>query len=198
VPLPHQGGAQRLFIACDISPPVRSQIAAEIAVLRDIQADVRWEPAEKLHLTLKFLGETPESLITPIGTILESIARPVVPFELIFAGMGCFPDGRQPRVIWIGTQDASGALPSLSRGIDEAMVSFGFKRETRPFAAHLTVGRVKGPRGISRLLRTMETVTFRSDSVTVQEILLVRSQLGAGGSVYTTLQRFPLGGASNR
>jgi len=183
----------RLFVAFETPGSVIPRIASVISDLKEIGASVKWEPAEKLHATVKFLGNTDEELV---GRIVESLNRICIehgPISLMYSGLGCFPPGRGARVIWIGMKEPTGALQQLARSVEDAMEGLGFEREQRPFTPHLTIGRVKGEKRIDPLLRELETVTFDTEAVAIRELTLVRSVLKPGGSEYTILKSAPFG-----
>ena len=85
-------------------------------ILRGSRADVKWEPTEKLHCTIKFLGDTPEELVRRIVDALSEIGSATQPFSVAYKGIGCFPGRRDPRIIWAGMADPEGGLKTLFRG----------------------------------------------------------------------------------
>ncbi len=182
----------RLFIAVDTPPAIRAQAAGVRDSLRASQADVRWEPDEKLHCTLKFLGETDQEKVPAIVAALEAIGADTDAIRVRYTGLGCFPDRRDPRIIWIGLDDPDGTLKQLHDAIDVRLTPLGFEPEQRMFHAHLTLGRVKGRRNIRNLLANLETITFETEPVTIREIEMVKSELNPGGSRYTILKTIPL------
>ena len=113
---------------------------------------------------------------------------------VVYEGTGCFPDPRDPRIIWAGMTDPAGELRRLVETIESALAASGFERERRRFHPHVTLGRVRGTRSLDVLLATMETVTFESPPVLIQELELVRSTLQPAGSVYSPVLRARLGG----
>lgn len=182
----------RLFIAIDTPQLIKHQIVEIQNGLKESGADVRWEPQEKLHATLKFLGATTEGMLPEIVSYLEGVGRTSPGFEVRYKGVGCFPNRRLPRVVWVGMEDLAGTLSLLHETIESGLVRFGFRREERAFHPHVTLGRVKSDRGIRGLLRTMESVTFESQPVRIPEILLMKSDLKPSGSVYSVLKSIPL------
>lgn len=182
----------RLFFALETPPDVRAEMALIQEDLRSTGADVRWEPAEKLHATLKFLGDTDVGLLPEIVLTIEGVlgdfGKPIVRY----AGLGCFPDRREPRVIWIGMADTGASLLSLQEAVERALVPLGFPREKRVFQPHITLGRVKSRRGIGRLLDRMESTIFESQPVSIPDVVLMRSELKPAGSVYTPQRVFSL------
>lgn len=188
----------RLFVAIDTPAAVRPALIGVRNQLKAERSEVRWETDEKLHCTLKFLGETRQETVPRILTSLREVSAASSPLTVTYAGLGCFPDHLDPRIIWAGIRDAGGALTALARSIDTAMAQHGFEREKRPFHPHVTLGRVKGRRGFMELLATLETITFDCPPVVIQEIMLVQSELRPSGSVYSVLQRVALGKPENR
>lgn len=184
----------RLFIAVPTPPSVLPSLAEVRDALRDSRADVKWEPTEKLHCTIKFLGDTPEERLQPITDALSQIASAAPPFGARYAGIGSFPGRHDPRIIWAGMEDPEGRLNMLFESIDEAMSRFGFERERRAFHPHVTLGRVKSLRRIRELLETMETVTLEHPPVMIQKMELVKSTLKASGSEYSLVANMKLEG----
>lgn len=182
----------RLFIAIETPPDLRPQIAAIRDRLKTSDADVKWEPNGKLHATIKFLGTTDDHLLPEIVSYIRGVCQKFAPFQIRYKGVGCFPNSRAPRVIWVGMEEPSGDLDLLHHEFDSGLVALGFEREEKRFHPHVTLGRVKSNKKIHGLLRMMESITFESQPVTVHEIALIQSELKASGSVYTILKSIPL------
>ena len=183
----------RLFIALETPPSIILQIAAIRDRLKASHADVKWETDEKLHVTIKFLGKTDEGLLPEIVSYIRGGCGTKSPSLVTYKGVGCFPNRRSPRVVWVGIEDTNGTIVSLKDEIESVLAPLGFEKEEREFHPHVTLGRVKSERGVKSLLRMMESVTFESQPVEIREVALVRSDLKPDGSVYTTLKRIPLG-----
>ena len=94
--------ALRCFIAIEIPEAIKRAIVSSIDGLKKSGADVKWVSPENIHITLQFLGETEEAHIPLIKEALDKILLPYSPFYIKIAGVGCFPDTRRPRVIWVG------------------------------------------------------------------------------------------------
>ena len=182
----------RLFIAVDTPPEIKASMAGLRDTLKRSDADVRWESEEKFHITLKFLGDTDPELLPHFVPLLEGVAARRQPIGIRYSGLGCFPHVRDPRVIWVGVEDPSGDLVALQHQIDAGCLSLGVPVEQKAFHAHVTLGRVKSRRNLRSLLATMESATFDGRSATITAVILMKSDLKPGGSVYTTLKRFPL------
>jgi 2'-5' RNA ligase len=183
----------RLFIAINTPREILPLLVSVRDRLESTRADVRWEPDEKLHCTLKFLGDTREEILPDIVSALGQVASSTLPFPTRYSGLGCFPDKREPRIVWAGMEDPDGSLQKLAQTVDTRMAELGFKTEQRVYHPHVTLGRVKGSRHIRELLATMETVTFDCSPVSLHEIELIGSELKPGGSVYTPVTKVALG-----
>jgi 2'-5' RNA ligase len=185
----------RLFLALDTPEAIRPRIAAVSRSLQESRADVRWEPETKLHCTVKFLGDTEGNLLASLIEKSLAIASSTPTLQVRYRGLGCFPSLRDPRVVWVGMEDAAGSLSALHRTLDASLADLGFEPERRDFHAHLTLGRVRGRRNLDHLIRLMESLTLETEPASLTELLLMKSDLLPSGSVYTTLKAFPF---SNR
>jgi RNA 2',3'-cyclic 3'-phosphodiesterase len=183
----------RLFVAIELSDGVRAALAREQGRLRALcsrNRDVRWTAPESLHLTLKFLGETPVERVPAVIAALEAL-RGFEAFELAPNGFGFFPEARHPHVFWAGF-DAPPALGELARRVDAALARLGFAPENRAFTPHLTLARFRAPRADPALLKAVETPTSTSlGRFKVDEYFLFESQLLPGGAEHKKLARFP-------
>ncbi len=192
----------RCFVAVDLSDETRDAIAAAQARLRGAapNADVGWVNPTKLHLTLKFLGGV-DGPLDALRTGLVGVARGHAPFEVRAGGLGGFPGGARPRVLWIGLRGGLREIGLLAADVERACEQAGFPLEARPFRGHVTIARVRSPRGLSRILRTMDAERETEFGAwTVRTLVLYRSHLGGkAGSTYEPLERIVLsGGASGR
>ncbi len=187
----------RCFVAVDLAPAVRAQIEELVAGLRKCGADVRWVPAANLHVTLRFLGSVPARLLTSVRQVLERTGGDTAPFDLVVRGLGAFPNPRRARVVWVGLESV--ALPPLARRLDAALAEEGFAPDARAFTPHVTIGRVRGPRGWDRVLGRMERyVRHPFGDTRIEEVVLYRSELAPQGARYTPLARVRLGGRAER
>lgn len=149
---------------------------------------VAWVKASNLHLTLKFLGDVEEQRIEAIATSLTKAAAQVDAFDLTIGGFGAFPTRARPRVIWVGANGPR--LHALVESIESALEPLGFPRETRPFAGHITLGRVRARS--TRGLSCHTGAEGHHGATRVTRIVLMRSQLTPGGASYTELGVFSL------
>ena len=183
----------RSFVAIELSPDIRSQIEKIQNELKGSSADVRWVRSRGIHLTLKFLGGIPEEKIPEIAGVLTRCAAETESFNLTIHSLGAFPNPANPKVIWIGVEDESGRLLKAQQSVEKSLAAIGFKEEKRAFTPHLTLGRLKSPRGKREVSRQIEASgECNCGTLTVREICLFKSDLKPSGAVYTKLKTFPL------
>jgi RNA 2',3'-cyclic 3'-phosphodiesterase len=186
----------RCFVAIDLPAETRTAIAQAAAELRSAhpRADVSWTRPEKMHLTLEFLGEVAEATLPGLARALAGVAARHAPFALGAGGLGGFPSATRPRVLWAGLTDGVRELGRLAADVERACEPLGFPLESRPFRGHLTIGRVRSPRGVARVVAAFDRFDGAVfGSWTVGEVVLYRSHLhGAAGATYEALGRFTL------
>jgi 2'-5' RNA ligase len=183
----------RVFIAVDI-PDTQKELAAGVAsALAASQADVRWVKPEAMHLTLKFLGEIPRDDLALLQEALGKALAGFPDFAVKIKSMGQFPPKGAPRVIWLGISDGATELTNLAALIDRTVVGLGFPGETRPWAAHLTLGRVNSPRRREEQQALLGTTSMPSfPPFPARAVNLMRSQLQHSGPIYTCLASWEL------
>jgi len=175
----------RLFLA--VFPPlaVREAAFAAAAPLRLTGAGVSWVKAENLHYTMRFLGEVGEDGARRAAEAAAEAAavEPAFPAEL--GAFGAFPNPARARVIWVGMTAGAEALKSLAAALERALTRRGFGRADKPFAAHLTLGRVRDPRASwSDTLRRTPPLAGGAARFTVERLSVVESTLSPKGSTY--------------
>lgn len=156
---------------------------------------VKWTDTGNFHLTLKFIGDTPDPLIDSLASSLRDVAATCLPFELTPKGFGYFGSPKTPRVFWLGIEDPSQTLATLAIAVDE-ICHFILQTplETLPFKAHLTLGRPKSfasPEIIQTWVNSFQNTAFQP--FRVEDIQLVWSTLTSSGPIYKTLENFTLG-----
>jgi len=179
----------RVFVALEIPDEVRRAIAGLIGRLQKTCRGARWVRPESIHVTLKFIGETPPEQVERIRELLTGVQSPAA-VEINFRGTGFFPNANRPRVFWAGIE-ASPNLADLAAEIEGRLEKLGIARESREFKPHLTLARFNSPVGLSGLLAAVTTegaVEFGRGSW--REFHLYQSQLKPGGAVYTKLASF--------
>lgn len=174
----------RAFIAINLPREIKTylgQFTADLAEQVPNRA-VRWVKPDRMHLTLRFLGDTDVMLLPDIQRALDKTAAQHQPFNLYLEGFGCFPNCKRPRVLWTGVGGQIEAAGQLKGDIDSALVSLGWEAENRPFRPHLTVGRVKDSRKVSS---QHWPDGVQALAIPVDSIHLIESELRPDGPIYT-------------
>jgi len=182
----------RTFIALDMPPEIKAALAKYVQPLKSLRGRVSWVKPENLHLTLKFLGDTPVNRVDEIAAALQQITAASTAFAATVSGAGAFPNDEHPRMLWVGLNEATGTLKNLLRIIDDRMHDFGYAKEKRAFTPHLTIGRVKDSR-LPDIVRALKEKPFAAMPAPFNEIIFMRSELNPAGSIYTPLQKLTLG-----
>jgi RNA 2',3'-cyclic 3'-phosphodiesterase len=141
------------------------------------------------HLTLKFLGDTEETLVSAIESKLEEINLSSMPFN--FSNSGVFPKISNVRVVWYGVE-AKGLI-ELAGQIDALTSSFGFAKEDKPFVAHLTLVRIKEKKPVN-LEQTLDLLPKPPKNQHFVSLEFIKSELNPNGSIYTPLWQRKLKG----
>jgi len=176
----------RAFVAVTLATPVIEEIAKVRSVLQEAGGDIRWTRRESLHLTLKFLGDIARNQVEPILAALQEALGKQLPLRILAQGLGAFPNLKRPRVVWVGL--SGDGLKEISETVESALMPLDFPPEEREFTPHLTLGRVRSPRGWERVLavvREYEHTHFGESRV--EQVILFQSELRPDGAVYSPL-----------
>jgi 2'-5' RNA ligase len=183
----------RAFIAIELSPEVKESLARIQSHLKYSGADVKWIEKESIHLTLKFLGDITEEKRKEIELILDETGRSTKPFEISIKDIGAFPNINYPRVIWVGLDKGAVESKTLAEKISEELLKISFQKEPRPFAPHLTIGRVRSPKNKEALKEKIGTCQMPiSKPQLISSVLLFESKLSSKGPTYTKLHEVEL------
>jgi 2'-5' RNA ligase len=183
----------RTFIAIELDDAIQRALGDLQARLKRERAAqfVRWVAPENIHLTLKFLGDVDATQMPALERAVMDAGVGFAPFTLTLHALGAFPNLRKPNVVWIGLQGEIESAARLAEKIDAACAELGYAREARPFAPHLTLGRVKkDARGDeSRMVGEMiaNAKIELELGVRVESVSVMRSELKPTGSVYSRL-----------
>ena len=191
-----EGERWRVFLAVEVPDGVRAALPAPLAALEPLSALLRINPVERMHLTLHFLGHLPVADVEQLASKLAPVVAGYRRLRLVVQGVGAFPGIGRPRVVWAGVTGRDlDRLIALQADMGRALLPAGLKSDD-PFHPHLTLARVRRPprAGERKVLREWaarwEEVRF--GDLPVNDVHLMRSQLGAGPPRYTTLATFAL------
>jgi len=183
----------RLFIAIELPDEIKQGIAGIQEQLRKAGANAAWTRPEGIHLTLTFLGETPEEKVQEVMAALTGAAKGTGSLKLEVAGAGAFPSTKAPRVLWVGVTGDTGKLASPQAAVEDAMEKIGFEREARRFSPHLTLARIKFPRPRDNWQQVIAGIQdVRLGGFEAHGVSLMKSELKREGAVYTEIGRVAL------
>jgi 2'-5' RNA ligase len=184
----------RLFIAVDIPEQLLDFAARAMVRLKKTGADVKWVAPEHMHFTLHFLGEVAAGRLDAAAGALAA-AEGMGSFALEPAGFGFFGAPKSPRVIWLGLKRGARELEGLRAAIGKKLDESCFETDARPFEAHLTLGRSRGPRGMAELSSLLSRTADLSGAVScaAESVTLYKSELLPTGPCHSVLKRVSLG-----
>ncbi|HEY6872300.1 MAG TPA: RNA 2',3'-cyclic phosphodiesterase [Geobacteraceae bacterium] len=181
----------RLFVAIDLPEEVKERVAG----LDDSLPGGRRVPREQLHLTLRFIGEVDEETFAGIRGALAGVRG--APFSMTLAGVGHFPPGRHPRVLWVGLEGFEPLL-DLQQQVESALETSGIAPEERRFSPHITIARLKETPAAAVAAFEERHAAFRAGPFPVAEFHLYSSSLTRAGAIHTREASYPLAGDSGR
>jgi 2'-5' RNA ligase len=184
----------RVFCAVELPEEIRAAVAAHASRLRRDFPGVRasWPRPESLHLTLKFLGDVEAARVESLSNAATAAAAGLAPFGLTIEGAGAFPPRGLARTLWLGVRDDTEQLSRLQRRLEDECSAAGFPRESRPYKPHLTLARLRAFQRVELVAALSEAhhqTSFGPHAFRVSDFVLMRSELGPGGSRYTPLSR---------
>ena len=185
----------RAFLALEITEEVRGRLGAVQERLKAVGAQVGWVLPENIHLTVAFLGDVFASSVSVLSDRLDGAVGAVPAFTLSIQGLGTFGPPRVPRVVWAGVAAPPPEIFKLHEAVAGVLKASGIAVEERPFAPHLTIGRVRGPKGAGAL--TSELASIKNTAfgdVRVVRLLLMRSHLEQPRARYSVLHASSLKG----
>ncbi len=186
----------RSFVAVELSDEAKDVLVRLQSRLKEVipPKTLRWTPPKNIHLTLHFLGDVSRDVLEPATLALQDVATRISPFSLQLSNLGCFPNTRRPRIVWVGLSGDMQILVRLHKELGiQLQKGIGFQPESRPFKPHLTIGRVK--KGIaSHQLHTLGQLIDQQIpmighlvDLPVEEVHFIRSDLKPDGPIYTRL-----------
>lgn len=180
----------RLFVALIFKEELLNEIIDFRKSIYPNDNTAKWEGKDKLHLTLKFLGDVAEEDIPEISRILVSIVKNHNEIEINFSKYGIIKKRSIPKILCMGIKQTK-YIANLFNDINDGLSNIGFEKERRKFRPHITLIRLKGKENISKLDILLNTTTSITASL-VNEVALIKSDLLPTGSIYTKIKSFKL------
>ena len=173
----------RLFIAAELPDEIKKNIAKLIGELKTTDAAVKWVEANNLHLTLKFMGNVADKEIDKwIDWTKKKVGGSGGGFRLKLEGMGTFPEGKHPRVVWVGGSNGSKNLRTTAEALEEA-----------EFVSHVTIGRIKEHKGVDKLKgKIVGYKDAKFGEAKINSIFIMKSTLTPKGPVYEKIKEVML------
>ena len=186
----------RVFIAIDIDEAIRKALArlqSDMLAKVDIKkSDAKWVNPKTMHLTLKFLGENKDQQVIEVCNIARDVVGRHKSFDIEIGNVGYF-GGKTARVLWVGAGQDSENLLQLQGDLEQGLASADWPPETRKFAGHLTLCRVRNSgAGVKLALLAEEYKDFGLGIVPVDALCVYQSELKPEGPVYTVLGKYEL------
>ena len=185
----------RLFFALELAPDIAEGLHHACGPLRALEPELAWVRPEKLHLTMRFLGDVDDAGAARLAAAADAVAQRHQPLDMTIGGLGAFPNFRRARVVWIGV-DQDPKLEWLHHDLEIACEGAGYEVEGRPFRPHITLARVRAPLPLERarsFARAARRVAFAA-TAPVQSLTLFESTLGPSGGRYRRHHAATLGG----
>ena len=184
----------RVFCAVELPDEVRTSLQKHIVQLREEVPDAAasWSRVENIHLTLKFFGNVAVDRIPVISSAAERVVSEFSTFEIEVGQTGVFPKPSRAQVLWIGVSDPSGTLAALQKRFEAECAVAGFEKEDRAYRPHLTIARLRKPEGARQLADTHLQTQFTPSKLTLNELVVFRSELSSKGSKYTAISKHQL------
>jgi RNA 2',3'-cyclic 3'-phosphodiesterase len=185
----------RTFIAVDVNKAIRDRAVALQASLARAGAEVKWVEPENFHVTLLFLGEVDNRDVIDVCRAVADVCERHEPFSLTVETVGCFPNARRPRVVWVGITDGAEELGALHDALEPPLLDLGcYRREERRYTPHFTIGRVQAEGAVDPLSAALaKQAAWHGGTTQVSEVLVMSSELRSPGPQYTVLSRAKLG-----
>lgn len=188
----------RSFLAFELPPDMKRIVSHISGEIGKSTLDVRRVKVENIHLTMVFMGNMKEEDIDPIGDEVQKVCLRYRPFDVSLKDVGCFPDRRNPRVLWLGFHGDTERMSGFRDELQRQLKHFGIKEEKRRFTPHLTLGRFrkayKRDPLLDELLLTLTRKNVTSPVCALDALILFKSALRPGGAEYTRLGSYPLRG----
>jgi 2'-5' RNA ligase len=184
----------RSFLAFELPQEIKNEVVRISAAAKNSGLDAGWVKPDNIHLTMVFLGDMAERDMPDILSSKDNAVKGTTPFEISLSGMGLFPDIRRPRVMWLGLNGDTEGLSALRERLQSPLAVFNVEQEKRPFTPHLTLARFRRPLKDTGLLKRLidKYSDITGPDGRLDELVLFKSDLRSGGSVYTKMHAWPL------
>ena len=183
----------RTFLCLPVTREIMLKKTMLYSTLEETKSKINWVKNSNLHLTLKFIGQTPESCLKEIIYNVSTITSIIKPFKLKISGTGCFPSDTKPRTLWLGVSGDLKPLINLVLKIEKKLYEIGFSKEKKILIPHITVARINYPQKIIPDVNIFLNSSYDTIDLEVNRLQFFSSELLSSGAIYSLLKTFPLG-----
>ena len=183
----------RTFLAVPLPNEVKGKKNMFFSTIDQSKVQINWIKSQNLHLTLKFIGYTPENLFGEIVSELSEIFKNQKPFSISVKDTGCFPSPERPSTLWMGIDGNTNPLKNLVLNIENTMEKLGFPRSYKKFYPHITIARIKYPQKLTPDIQIFLKSHYDPIDLTIDRVQFLASELLKTGALYSTIKSFPLG-----
>jgi len=186
----------RIFLAFELPMEIKSIVTRVSEELRKSTFNLKWIKVDNIHLTVVFMGNIKMDDIPAIGDKIQKVCLKYGSFNILLNGMGCFPNRRNPRVLWLGLDGDLERISHFRDALQKHLIPFGVKQEKRRFKPHLTLGRFRKSKKIDPPLdeSLLKYKELASPDCLLNELVLFKSDLKPSGAEYTKIEAWPLRG----
>jgi 2'-5' RNA ligase len=190
----------RTFIAVGLIQSIRDRCVSMQETLARIGTDVKWVEVENMHVTLLFLGEVDERVMPDVCREVAVCCEQYEGFTLGVETLGCFPNPRRPKIVWVGIGEGRDELVALHDALEPPLLELGcYRREDRPYSPHVTLGRVQGDNNTDKLAAELvKRASWKAGETEIREVLVMSSELTPKGPTYAVLGRGKLRNPSKK
>tara|TARA_B100001250_G_C19757672_1_gene770923 strand:+ start:952 stop:1530 length:579 start_codon:yes stop_codon:yes gene_type:complete len=183
----------RTFLCIPVSKEIKSKKMMLFSTIDGSKSTIKWVKNSNLHLSIKFVGQTPESSLKEIIHNVASITSKIKPFNLEISGTGCFPIQNRPRTLWMGIIGNINPLKELVLDIENKLSKIGFSKDKKIFIPHITIARINYPQKITPDIDLFLKSSYDVIDLEVDRLQFFSSELYSNGAIYSLLKTFPIG-----
>lgn len=186
----------RTFIGVDVGDGIRRAAEGLQRQLARTGTAVNWSAPAGFHITLQYLGDVDDRDLPGVCRAVSEAAGGEPPFRLSVMGLGAFPTPRRPKILWVGLGEGENELRRLFAALEQPLTALGvYRKEDRPYAPHLTLGRAKDEAAGQALVpELVKHQSWEGGETEVTEVLVYSSELRRDGPQYAVIGRGRLKG----
>ncbi|MFL3008636.1 MAG: RNA 2',3'-cyclic phosphodiesterase [Candidatus Neomarinimicrobiota bacterium] len=183
----------RTFLSIPVIKDIKSKKNMLYSTLEDSKLNINWVRNTNIHLTVKFIGQTPEKSIKKIIESVSGITSSIKPFSVKVSGTGCFPTNTRPKTLWLGISGGVKPLMDMVKEIENKLFEIGFSKDKKEFIPHITVARISYPQKVIPDVDIFLKSSYDVIDLDIDRMQFFSSELLPNGAIYSLLKTFPLG-----